>query len=118
MKWDGIIKAGINIEEIIIEINDVKKEIIIHIPKGEILSHEIDSESMEILDEKDGLFNKVTVENTVQFEATGKIAMEERAIENGILEKAFENAKEIIEKLVNSDVVQEQGYTINFKVIE
>lgn len=118
MKWDGIIKAGINIEEIIIEINDVKKEIIVHIPKAEILSHEIDSESMEILDEKDGLFNKVTVENTVQFEATGKMAMEERAIENGILEKAFENAKEIIEKLVNNNVVQEQGYTINFKVIE
>lgn len=118
MKWDGIIKAGINIEGIIIEINDAKKEIIVHIPKAEILSHEIDGESIEILDEKDGLFNEVTVENTVQFEATSKTAMEERAIENGILDKAFENAKEIIEKLINNDVVQEQGYTINFKVIE
>ena len=117
-KWDGIIKAGINIEEIIIEINDAKKEIIVHMPKAEILSHEVDSESIEILDEKDGLFNKVTVENTVQFEATSKVAMEERAIENGILDKAFENAKEIIEKLLNNDVIQEQGYTICFKVIE
>ncbi len=117
-KWDGIIKAGVNIDKIITEINDANKEIIVHIPNAEILSHEVDSESIEILDEKDGLFNKVTVENTVQFEAISKDAMEERAIENGILDKAFENAKEIIEKLINNDVVQEQGYTIKFEVLE
>jgi len=117
-KWDGIIKAGIKIDQIIVEINDVKKEIIVHMPKAEILSHEINSESIEILDEKDGLFNKVTVENTVQFEAISKVAMEDRAVENGILDKAYENAKEIIEKLVNNDVVQEKEYTIIFKLIE
>ena len=44
--------------------------------------------------------------------------MEKRAIENGLLDKAFDNAKEIIEKLVNNDVVQEQGYTIEFEIIE
>ena len=117
-KWDGIIKAGIQIDKITVEINDANKEIIVHMPKAEILSHEVDSESIEILDEKDGLFNKVTVENTVQFEATSKDTMEERAIENGILDKAFENAKEIIERLVNNDIVQGQGYTIKFEVIE
>lgn len=117
-KWNGIIKAGVKLDECIAEINDTNKEIIIHIPKAELLSHEVDSESIEVLDEKDGLFNKVTVENTVQFETTSKEAMEERAIENGILDKAFENAKEIIEKIVNNDVVQEQGYVIKFEVIE
>ncbi len=117
-KWDGVIKAGIQIDQIIVEINDVNKEIIVHMPNAEILSHEVDSESIEILDEKDGLFNKVTVENTVQFESISMEAMEQRAIENGILDKAFENAKEIIEKLVNNDVVQEQGYTIKFEIIE
>ena len=44
--------------------------------------------------------------------------MEDRAIENGILDKALKNAEDIIEKLVNSDVVQEQGYTIKFEVME
>lgn len=117
-KWDGIIKAGINIDEIIVEINDAKKEIIIHMPKAEILSHEIDSNSIETLDEKDGLFNPVKVEDVRQFDSVSKEAMEERAIENGILDKAFENAKEIIEKLVNNDVVQEQEYTITFELIK
>ncbi len=117
-KWDGIIKAGVKIDEIIVEINDVNKEIIVHIPKAEILSHEIDSNSIETLDEKDGLFNPVKVEDVREFDAVSKEAMEERAIENGILDKAFENAKEIIEKLINNDVVQEQGYMIKFEVIE
>lgn len=117
-KWDGIIKAGVKIDQIIVEIDDVNKEIIIHMPNAEILSHEIDSDGIETLDEKDGLFNKVKVEDVRQFDAVSKESMEERAIENGILDKAFENAKEIIEKLVNNDVIKEQGYTIEFKVIE
>jgi hypothetical protein len=44
--------------------------------------------------------------------------MEKRDIENGILEKAFENAKGIIERLVKNDVVQEQGYVVSFEIID
>ena len=117
-KWDGIIKAGVTIDQIIVKINDANKEIIIYMPKAKILSHEIDNDSIETLDEKDGLFNPVKVEDVREFDAVSKDAMDERAIENGILDKAFENAKEIIEKLVNNDAVQEQGYTITFEVIE
>lgn len=117
-KWDGIIKAGVKIDEVIVEINDVNKEIIIHVPNAEILSHEIDSKSVETLDEKDGLFNAVKVEDVRQFDAVSKETMEARAIENGILDKAYDNAKDIIEKLVNNDVVQEQGYTIKFEMIK
>jgi len=117
-KWDGIIKAGVKIDQIIVEINDANKEIIVHMPKSIILSHEIMKESIETLDEKDGLFNPVKVEDVREFDKVSKEAMEERAIENGILDKATENAKEIIEKLVNNDVVQEQGYKIEFEIIE
>lgn len=117
-KWDGIIKAGVQVDKIIVEINDANKEIIVHMPKSIILSHEINKESIETLDEKDGLFNPVKVDDVREFDKVSKEAMEERAIENGILDKASENAKEIIEKLVNNDVVQEQGYIIKFKIIE
>ena len=117
-KWDGIIKAGVQVDKIIVEINDSNKEIIVHMPNSIILSHEIDKDSIETLDEKNGLFNPIRVEDVREFDKVSKDAMEERAIENGILDKASENAKEIIEKLVNNDVVQEQGYKIRFKIIE
>lgn len=117
-KWDGIIKAGVKIGQIIVEINDENKEIIVHMPESAILSHEIRKESIETLDEKDGLFNPVKVDDVREFDKVSKEAMEKRAIENGILDKATKNAEEIIEKLVNNDIVQEQGYIIKFKTIE
>lgn len=117
-KWDGCIKAGVVISQVTAELNKDDKEIVVHIPKAEILSHEIDENSIETLDQKDGLFNSVKVEDVREFDAISKEAMEERAIENGILDKAFENAKEIIAKLINNDAVQELDYTITFEVIE
>lgn len=117
-KWDGKIKAGVDISQVTVEENKLSKEIVIHIPKAKILSHDIDDESIETLDQKDGLFNPVKVEDVREFDAVSKEAMEQRAIENGILDKAFENAKDIIYKLIYTDVVEEKGYNITFKTIE
>ncbi len=117
-KWDGSIKAGVDISKVTAEENKIKKEIIVYIPKAEILSHEIDNESIETLDEKDGLFNPIEIDDIREFDAVSKEAMEQRAIENGILEKAFENAKDIIYKFINTEAVKELEYTITFEVIE
>ena len=130
-KWDGVIKAGVDISKVTAELrdsaqdsgdtsmpSDKNKEIIIHIPKAEILSHEIDDESIETLDEKDGLFNKIKVEDIREFDLINKEAMEQRAIENGILDKAFENAKEIIYRLIYTDAMKELEYTITFQEME
>lgn len=113
-KWDGIIKVGINVEEITVEVKDSAKEIIVHMPKAEILSHEIDEKSIETLDEKNGLFNPIKIDDIRGFDAVSKEAMEQRVIESGLIEKAYENAKSIIYKLVNTGVVEELGYTIVF----
>lgn len=114
-KWDGIIKAGVKISDVEVDVNNIQKVITIYMPEAEILSHEIDNNSIETLDEKDGLFNPVTVEDVREFDKISKEEMEKRAIENGVLEKAYENAKTIIERLVNNEVVQKEGYTIKFE---
>lgn len=113
-KWNGIIKAGVNINEIKVEVENSNKEIIIHMPKAEILSHEIDNESIETLDEKNGLFNSIKIDDIREFDAISKEAMEQRTIENGILDKAYDNAKAIIYKLINNGAVKELEYTITF----
>lgn len=117
-KWDGTIKAGIDIHEVVAEESKESKEIIIYLPEAKILSHEIDEESIETLDQKDGLFNKVKVEDVRQFDAVSKEVMEEKIVEMGVLDKAYENAQEIIYKLIYTDAVKEQGYTITFETIE
>lgn len=115
-KWDGSIKAGIDISKVIVEQQNM--EIVVFIPNAEILSHEIISDSIQTLDEKDGLFNPVTVEDVRAFDNISKDNMEERAIENGILDKAFDHAKNIITNLIYTKELKEAGYTIRFEVIE
>lgn len=117
-KWDGSIKAGVEISEVTAEVDKDNKEIVIHMPKARILSHQIDKDSIETLDQKDGLFNPVKVEDVRNFDSVSQDAMEERAIENGILDKAFENAKNIIRKIIDNDLVEELGYTVCFETIE
>lgn len=117
-KWDGAIKAGIDISKVVAEVDDANKKIIVTIPKAEILSHEIDNESIETLNQKNGLFNPVKVEDIREFDAVSKDAMEKRAIENGILDKAYENAKGIIYRLVNTEQVQELEYSIEFEDVQ
>ena len=117
-KWDGVIKAGINLDQIKVEENKLTKEIIVYIPAAEILSHEIIQDSIETLDEKDGLFNPLKIEDIRKFDAGSMQAMEKRAIENGLLDKAFNNAKSIIERLVFTDAVQRAKYTITIKLLE
>ncbi len=117
-KWNGSIKAGIDIDKVEAKENKKTKEIIVSIPNAKILSHEIDNESIETLDERDGLFNKVKIDDARELDAKSKNTMEQTAIERGVLERALENAKEIIYKIINTDVLKEEGYTIVFEVIE
>lgn len=117
-KWDGSIKAGIKADKIQVKLDKKIKEIIIAMPKAEILSHEVDKNGIETLDEQDGLFNPVRVDDVRNFDAESQEEMEKRAIENGILDKAFENAKVIIEKLINNEILKEQGYTLKFEEIQ
>ena len=117
LKWDGTIKAGIDIENVKITYNKIKKTITVDIPKAKIISHEPDENSFETLDQKDGLFNPVKVEDVRVFDAESKAAMEERAIKNGLLEKAEENAQNIIENMLLANP-ELKDYKIEFSILE
>lgn len=114
-KWDGTIKAGVDVEKVSTVVDYFGKKILVYLPEAEILSHEIDESSFETFDEKDGLFNRITVDDTKDFDEATKNEMEQRAIEIGLLEKATENAKIIIENFVFSNPGVKESYTIEFK---
>lgn len=111
MKWDGTIKAGINVENIEVNIDVEKKEIRITLPQAEILSYEVDESTVEVLDEKDNVFNSISVDDKVNFDSSTKEAMIERAIENGLLEKAQKQAEAVISNLLTAFA---EDYTITF----
>lgn len=112
VKWDGKIKAGIKIDQIKIDIDEAEYKIQITLPSAEILSYEV--YNMETLDEKNNIFNPISVDDKIQLDAKTEEAMKERAIENGLLDMAQKNAEGVIASLlcVNPEVTG--SYTIEF----
>ncbi|MDE6314650.1 MAG: DUF4230 domain-containing protein [Lachnospiraceae bacterium] len=80
IKWNGVIKAGLDVTEIKIYTEENAKTIVVQIPQAEILSHEIDNDSLETLDEHNNIFNKITVDDVNSFIGESKKFMEQRAI--------------------------------------
>ena len=115
IKWDGVIKAGVQVGQIQISLEETEKKIIISMPSAEILSYSIDQDSVEVLDEKDNVFNNISVTDKVKLDAKTEEAMKQRAIENGLLEKASKNAETIISNLLKANPAVTEDYTIEFQ---
>lgn len=114
LKWDGVIKVGVILEKVSFNVNEDDKIITVTIPEAQILSYEIDESSVEILDEKDNIFNSISVDDKIAFDESTKAAMIERAIENGILDKAQKNAQVIIKNIICVDPAIEGQYAVEF----
>lgn len=116
-KWDGVIKAGIDITAVTSEVDEAARTLTFFLPAAKILSHEIDETSFETLDEKAGLFNPIRADDVITLERVSKDAMERRAIESGLLEKAEENARATIAGLMNANPKIRDNYTVLFERI-
>lgn len=115
LKWDGSIKAGIDVSKITTTLDKASRVLIVYLPRAEILSHETYAESIEVLDENDNVFNPIRIEDKVLFDAETKQAMELRAVENGLLEKAQKNAEQVIFRLLDANPGIERNYSIEFE---
>ena len=116
LKWDGVIKAGIKLDLVTIDVDDTEMKIVVSVPEAEILSYEVDNDSVEVLDEKDNIFNKLSIDDKVKFDASTAESMKQRAIENGLLEKAQANAENILRGLLLSDQDIINSYDIEFVI--
>lgn len=113
--YDGVIKAGIKLDGVDVDVNESRKTISVVLPKGEFLSHEIDENSIQILDESNGLFNSITIEDYVGFSSEQKEVMAQRAIDNGLLQEAEKNASAAIEAfLALVPGIEEYMVTVRF----
>ena len=92
------VKAGVDLSSI--DEGDIAisgKSLLIKLPNPKITSKEI--LSYKVYDEKDGLFNEVTTEDTLKALELFEKDMEEQALSSGIIEKSKENTEHIIRNL-------------------
>jgi hypothetical protein len=114
LKWNGIIKAGVNLQAVKITVDKENKRITVTLPKAEILSYQVDTDSIEVLDERDSIFNTLTIEDKKKFDIDTEETMRQRAIDNGLLDKAWANAREIIKRLLLANPDIDGKYSIEF----
>lgn len=112
VSYNGIMKAGIDLSKVYVE--TVGYEIFISLPDAKILSHEIDEDSVQVLDEKTNLFNPIKVEDVTGFEAEQKDIAEERALADGLLDRASASAEDAIRDLLMT-IDGMKNYSITFR---
>ena len=99
VSYDGMIKAGVDLSGAEIAVDEARKAVTVTLPEGEILSHEIPEESIQVFDETHNIFNPITIEDYTGFTRDQKAQVEQRAIDEGLLTGAREKAREAVETL-------------------
>ena len=109
--YDGVVTAGIDFSKITVTKDDELHLVEVCLPKAEILNVDIDPESFELYSEKNGLGNPISVadynNSLVELEATAS----EKAISRGILIRADQNAKTVIENFI-AGLIDTAEYTV------
>lgn len=101
LTYDGTIKAGIDIGEIQVDVDEETRTIAVTLPASKITDNNIPQESIAVVEVKDGLFNEVSFDDYNSFISEQKIIMEEKAIERGLLTKADEEARKAIQAFLS-----------------
>lgn len=112
--YDGVITAGVDLSQAQVSVTDQK--VTISLPAPQILSHEVDPNSLEVFDETTSIFNPITIEDYNGFQADQQGVMEDKAIQGGLLTQAKDQAQTAITGLI-SPLLQE-GQTLEVQVTD
>lgn len=112
--YDGTITAGVDLTEAKVTVTDQK--VTIALPAPQILSHEVDPNSLEVFDETTSIFNPITIEDYTGFQADQQGVMEDKAIQGGLLTQAKDQAETAIGGLITP--LLQEGQTLEITVAD
>ena len=116
VSYDGVIKYGVDLSAVEIRVNDATRVVTVTVPPSKLISHEMPEESFKALDEKNGLFNRIHIDDVTEFRRTQKSAMEAKASELGLPRQAQEQSGAAIEALLNATPgMEEYDLKIQYK---
>lgn len=100
--YDGNIKAGIDFNEIEVNVDKEAKTITIMLPKSRIMSSAVDPDSYKFYEIRNNILNPISPEDYAVSFADLIHKEEERAIKEGLLDKADANAQKILKNFISS----------------
>lgn len=107
MYYIGTVTAGIDTEKITIDINE--NEVTVTVPKAEVQSLKVDTDSIVFADVKKALFNWTTLEDGIDGIKIAEKELNLQAYEDDIVTKADERAEDIIRSLLEDIVKEAEG---------
>ena len=110
--YDVTIKAGFDFGEIQWELNGHTIEV--RLPQAEVLSTEIDLDSLKVYHEEESIFRQITLTENNEALQTLQENAEQNAVENGLLDNARSNAETILTGFFGN-VYDMDEYEIVFK---
>lgn len=112
---DGVLKAGFDFSEVEIKTDEKSKKITVYIPNAKFLSNELFEDSFQVYEEKESVWNQITLDDSNSIRKDIKDKAVENAEKNGTLEQANERAKELIKCIIESVPKIKDTYQIDFK---
>lgn len=113
MVYKATARAGIDVKEVKINVDNINKVVWLTIPKAKILEVKVDSESIKYFDEKFSLFNFDDKEDANKANALAEKKAKEELSNMGVLEMADTQSEALIKGLLQ-DVVPNK-YEIKIK---
>lgn len=106
--YDGVVKAGLDFSQLDYEVNSVKKEVTVFLPEIRLLSVEIQEDSLEIYDESHNIFTPLGLSDVQESRLSMLDEIKTKALENGLLDQAAENAKTLIRGFLSGQYSPEE----------
>lgn len=113
--YSGKLKAGIKMDKINISLKN--NIITVLIPEIEILSNEIDENSIEVYDETKNVFNPISINDYTEFAKKQKEEVAQEAIENGLLSEAATKTQKTIKRYLNAIPNISENYIIEVQFL-
>lgn len=112
---DGVIKAGIDLSKVQIKCNEQKKLITVTVPASQILSNELKEDSLMVYEEKNSVWNQITLDDSSKLRKQIKEKAEQNAEQNKILKMADDRAAQLIRSIIEASPNVKENYEIRFE---
>lgn len=111
--YDTVVKAGIDFSKVKVDKHGKSKEIYVDIPKIEIFSVDVNYDSFQVYHEEESIFAPISLDEHNKAMKELKDIAKKDAIEGGLLDNAYDNAKRLLTVFLKQTYNPEE-YTIKF----
>lgn len=98
IKYSGYIKAGVDLKDLDVVINEEKVNITLK--KAKIFDHVINNEDLFVYDEKSSMFNKLSMQDMVNEISNEKIKVESDLLKTDFLDEANANTRLLLQGIL------------------